>query len=131
MVGYQTRMVAPGLWLTVPDYIVPINAKGVDSIATTLSGGGFTILVDEGPFSDPVTRYADQPAYEVSTESIKGHPARIVYFEDEEGVRHLAARLEIEGQAGAPRGITIVIHVFPDRDITIARKVLESASFQP
>jgi hypothetical protein len=100
-------------------------------MATALSGDGFTILVDEGPFSDPVTRYADRPAYEASTESINGHPARIVYFEDEEGVRHLLARLETVGDAGVRRGITIVIHVLPGRDFTIARKVLESASFQP
>jgi hypothetical protein len=129
--GHQTRLVAPGLWLTVPDYIVPTDAQGLDSMATTLSGGGFTILVDEGPFSDPVTRYADQPAYEVSTENLNGHPARIVSFEDEEGVRHLVARLEIVGDAGVPRGVTIVIHVLPGRDFTVARSVLESVSFQP
>jgi hypothetical protein len=129
--GHQTCMVAPGLWLTVPDYIVPTGARGLDSRATTLSGGGFTILVDEGPFSDPVTRYAGQPGYEVSTENINGNPARIVSFEDEEGVRHLVARLEIVGEAGIPRGVTIVIHMLPGRDLTVARKVLESASFQP
>src|SRR5829696_96473 len=83
--GYQTRMVAPGLWLTVPDYIVPADVQNLDSRATTLSGGGFTIFVDEGPFSDPVTRYAGQPGYEVSTENINGTPARMVSFEDEEG----------------------------------------------
>jgi hypothetical protein len=129
--GSQTRMVAPGLWLTVPDYIVPADTQGSDSRATTLSGGGFTIFVDEGPFSDPVTRYAGQLGYEVSTETINGNPARIVYFENEEGVRHLVARLEIVGEAGVPRGVTIAIHVLPGRDFTVARKVLESASSQP
>src|SRR5215207_7389485 len=108
--GYQTRMVAPGLWLTVPDYIVPADVQDLDSRATTLSGGGFTIFVDEGPLSDPVTRYAGQPGYEVSTENINGTPARMASFEDEEGVRHLVARLESVGEGGVPRGVTIVIH---------------------
>ena len=129
--GYQTRMVAPGLWLTVPDYIVPADVQNLDSRATTLSGGGFTIFVDEGPFSDPVTRYAGQSGYEVSTENINGTPARMVSFEDEEGVRHLVARLESVGEGGVPRGVTIVIHVLPGRDLTVARNVLESASSQP
>jgi hypothetical protein len=124
-------MLAPGLWLTVPDYIVPAEAQALDSSATTLSGGGLTILVDEGPFSDPVTRYAEWPGYEAYTESINGRPTRIIHFEDEEGVQHLVARLEIVDEAGVSRGVTIVIHVSPGGDFEVARQVLASASSQP
>lgn len=124
-------MVAPGVSLTVPDYIVPTGEQGVDSTARALSGRGITIIVDEGPFSDPLTRYADQPGFDVSTESINGHPARIVYFEDEQGVRHLMARLDILDKTEISRPVTIVIHMPPDMDFSIARQVLESVHVQP
>jgi hypothetical protein len=130
-VEYQRRLVVPGLWLTVPDYIIPTGATGIDSPASTLSGGGITITVDQGPFSDPVTRYAGQPGYQVSTEDIAGQPTRVVYFEDADGVRHLVARREIVNKSGVPSGLTIAIHVLPGMDCTVARTVLESASSQP
>jgi hypothetical protein len=129
--GYQTRMVAPGLRLTVPDWIVPADAQGIDSMASALSGGGITIIVDEGPFSDPATRYADQPSYEISAKTINGHPMRIVSFEDNAGVRYVMARLEVEDNRGTPKVVTIVIQVEPDADLVVAQNVLESTSFQP
>src|SRR4051812_5799113 len=59
-VEVQLRM---GHTLCLPPGLSGGDDRGVDTAVATWSGPGIQILVDEGPFADPLTSYAGRPNY--------------------------------------------------------------------
>src|SRR5262245_65350958 len=73
MIQWKEVTLGEGLKLEVPSDLTPGRDQGVDTKVTTWSGPGISMLVDQGPFVDPLRSYADRS----SQETIDGRPARV------------------------------------------------------
>jgi hypothetical protein len=122
----------PGEWRTVradgvefeaPAEVVSQSgdAAEVEGPVATFLGPGLRLLIDRTPFADPLTRYASQPDYRHSRETIGGQPSDVVTFRAEDGTNVLAARYP-----GPPAPLTAVAHVAPDTDPAIGMRMLRS-----
>jgi hypothetical protein len=80
--GWQDIALTPGLRLRSPVQLSPAEAQGVDSNVRAWEGGGgnIEVVVDEGPYADPLTTYDDRPNAHAANETIGGQPARVVSF---------------------------------------------------
>jgi len=100
------------LTLTVPTAVSRGPEQGVDTKVATWSGAGINILVDQGPFVDPLVSYRDRVAYQSLQETIGGRVARIVSFVEGDGTRIVAAHFS-GSEAGSRDRLTVVIRSDP------------------
>jgi hypothetical protein len=123
-VGNRFRLRSP-VDLTVAD------AAGVDSNATALEGRNISVVIDEGPFSDPLTSYGNRQGVQSSEEPIDGHPARVVSFPLDDGSQFAAAHFDLSGGAGPdhPRKLTISVTGRDDAAGDVPLKVVRSLEF--
>jgi hypothetical protein len=99
------------LRLRVPAWVSATGAQAIDSTAAVWQGEGVTVVVDEGPFADPLTRYA----VAATEDTLGGRAARVVAF-DREGGGHFAGA-HFPGDPGATSG--------PDAPLTVAVETSE------
>ena len=116
--------------LRVPPRLSGGDDQGMDTTIATWSGPGIQILVDDGPFADPLTSYARRPNHWTSEETIDGQPARIVGFDDDGGTRVVAAHFpgSVAGSGVSDR-LTILVRIEPGGDQEVARKIIRSFRF--
>ena len=116
--------------LCLPPGVSGGSAQGVDTAVAAWSGPGIQILVDEGPFADPLTSYARRTNYRTSVETIDGRPACLVSFNDDDGMRVVAAHFagSVAG-SGVPDRLTVLVRLVPDRDQEVALKIIQSFRF--
>lgn len=92
MTGQTTPIrVSDRVTVDVPVDLVPDTAAGIDSAARSLAGPKLDVLVDTGPFADPLDRYDGLPHFRESTEQISGHRARVVRFSVDDGSTYTVA----------------------------------------
>ena len=92
--------------IRLPEEVGPTDDRAIDSTAATWSGKGISLLVDEGPFADPLTSYENRPNYRAAEETIGGRKARVVAFDQPDGTRSVAAHFPDDG--GEPGALTVV-----------------------
>jgi hypothetical protein len=114
---WRTTRIA-GVELDVPVELAPTDEQGLDGPAATLESPNLRLILDAGPFADPLTGYASKPGFERRQETIGGEPAEIVTFTDESGTRVLGTRL--------PGPLTAVVHAAPGVDPEVALRMLRS-----
>jgi hypothetical protein len=107
-----------GVELDVPAELAPTDEQGIDGPAATLESPNLRLILDAGPFADPLTGYASKPGFERRLEDIGGEPAEVVSFAGENGARVLATRL--------PGPLTAVVHAAPGVDPEVALRILRS-----
>ena len=112
------RIRVAGVDVEVPPDLEPSEAAAGDQPAATLEGAGLRLILDRGPFADPLTGYASQPEHSRRRETIGDQPADVVSFRAHDGTEVVAARL--------PGELTAVVHAEPGVDPEIAMRVLRS-----
>jgi hypothetical protein len=120
MSDWQELTLAEGLTLTVPADLSRGPEQGVDTAVATWNGAGISVVIDQGPFADPLTTYQGRPGSRSRQETIDGRLARIVSFVEGNGTRVVAAHFP-GARAGASAGkgaaagkpLTIVVRVDP------------------
>jgi hypothetical protein len=131
MINGKEISLGEGLKLEVPSDLTQGPDQGVDTKVTTWAGPGISVLVDQGPFVDPLASYTDRPGYRSSQETIDGRPARVVSYLDSEQSHVVAAHFA--GSRTGPRDqepLTIVIRLDPSgpgEDVALA--ILRSLKF--
>jgi hypothetical protein len=89
-----------------PVELTPVPARGIDSNVTLWEGRNLTVMVDEGPFADPLTSYASRTGARMSEEPIAGRPARVASFPLDDGRDFAAVHLDLGGEG---RRVTISV----------------------
>lgn len=89
-------------------------ASAIDSPVAAWQGDGIRLLLDQGPFADPLTGYEGQPGFGSSNERIDGRPARLVWFDRDGQHRVVAAHLHgatllVEADATVPHDVLLAI----------------------
>lgn len=118
------------LRLQIPEAAMQGDDQGVDSKAAIWKVGGMTVVIDEGPFSDPLTGYGDRPGFQEWWVERPVRPFRCVTFENPDGTKAVAVR--VEGSSGAGAGerpsqpTTVVIHLDQGHDLDDALRVVDS-----
>jgi hypothetical protein len=120
-----------GFRLRSPVDLREADAKGIDSNATALEGRNLSVVIDAGPFSDPLTSYGDRRGASASEETIGGRTARVVSFPLDDGSQFAAAHFELDGEAraGAPRKLTISVTGREDLGGEVPLKIVRSLEF--
>ena len=131
MTQWKDVTLGRGLKLKVPADLTRARDQGIDTNASLWKAKGISVLVDQGPFADPLKSSASRTGAQSTEESIGGRPARIVSYVEETGTRVVAAHV-----AGSRRGtsvvdpVTVVIRLDPDGPSDeIARLILRSLHF--
>lgn len=124
--GWKVVTLTPRLRIRSPVDVARSPAHPVDSKASLWEGQNLRILVDEGPFSDPLTSYGDRVGAETFEETIDGRPARVVSAELEDGSQFAGAHFGLE-EGAAPGALTITVtgsgHLADDVPLEIVRSV--------
>jgi hypothetical protein len=114
---------------SVPADVVEITAHGIDSDVAHWEGGGITVRVDSGLFSDPLTSYANHPG--TLDDVICGRPARLVSFDRDDGSRFAAAHfLEKTGEPAGRGTITVVVETDRGVEPEVGAEILRSIEFK-
>jgi hypothetical protein len=131
MTQWKDVALGRGLKMKVPSDLTRGRDQGIDTNASNWQGKGINVLVDQGPFADPLTSSASRTGSRSTEESIGGRPARIVSYVNEAGTRVIAAHV-----AGSRRGasvvepVTVVIRLDPEGPSEeVARTILRSLRF--
>lgn len=110
---------------SVPADVVEVTAHGIDSDVAHWEGGGITVRVDSGLFSDPLTSYANHPGM------LGGRPARLVSFDRDDGSRFAAAHfLEKTGESAGGGTITVVVETDRGVEPEVGAEILRSIEFK-
>ena len=117
---------------SVPASLLEAEEQGIDSSVALWEGKGIKVRVDYGLFSDPLTSYVNQPNYILSNEDIGGNPARIVWFDQNDGSHFVAAHFhDLEERRWTDlRKLTIVVETSKKVGSKISEKILRSIQFQ-
>ena len=117
---------------SLPANLSEAREQGIDSNVARWEGEGITVRVDYGMFSDPLTSYAGRPNYHISSETINGHAARVVGFDEGDGKRLVAAHFHdiAEGRNAKQERLTIVVET--DRKVRseVPDRIIRSIRFQ-
>jgi hypothetical protein len=108
-----------------PAGVEPQNVAAIDSPANQYSGEGITIIVDTGPFADPLTRYQSYADYRHIGDQVGGRSANIISFSSSDGSHVFAARLTPDDA----EAITFAIYLKKGVSDEIALKILRSVRF--
>jgi hypothetical protein len=106
--GWQDVELTPGLRLRSPVQLRPAQAQGVDSNVSAWQDGKLEVVVDEGPYADPLTTYDDRPNAHTADETIGGQPARVVSFPLDDGRQFAAAHFDRGTGGGVAAGRTTI-----------------------
>jgi hypothetical protein len=98
-----------GLRFRSPVELTPVAARGIDSNVNLWEGKNLTVMMDEGPFADPLTSYANRPNARVFEETVAGRPARVVSFQLDDGRDFAAVHLDLGGPGPGGRRLTISV----------------------
>jgi hypothetical protein len=90
----------------------------MDGPTVTLTSPGLRLIIDHSAFADPLTGYESQRGFARRRDAIAGEAADVVSFRADDGTLVVATRL--------PGPMTAVVHVAPDTDPEIARRMLRS-----
>jgi hypothetical protein len=132
MTEWRQEALSQGITLSVPKSIARQPAHGIDTTVTLMSGNGITVLVDQGPFADPLTAYANRAEYRSTQEVIDGHPFQIVSFVDNNGTHVVAAHFAgIRTEPSIRDRLTIVVRVEPASvsEEEVAYSIIRSVKF--
>jgi hypothetical protein len=94
------------------------SEASVEGGTAVLSGGGLTLIVDQGPFADRLTGYEDRAGFVRRREQIGGQPAELVTFRADDGTEVAAARLGDR--------LTAAVHGAPGTDPNVLTRMLRS-----
>ncbi len=124
-----------GLSLQVPRGSRYVQGKAVDSLSGTVSGPGFTLDLDYGAFSDPLTSIEAFSKVETDTATIDSRPARIMFatFTRPVGNRPYFFGLHVPRVApGAQDGrkLTVTAHLRRRGELTLIRRIVDTLRFQ-
>ena len=115
----------------LPAELVPPHTgeSPTDSAVRVWESPDLRVVVDEGPFADPLTGYATRGA-ESGEEVIDGHRARVVSFVQDDGGRSVGAHFDDLGAvAGGPGKLTVVVTGAPGVVDDVALGILRSIRF--
>lgn len=116
-----------GVRFRSPEELEDVAATGIDSPVTKLKGPSITVTVDTGPYSDPLTSYADRPEHHLSHETIGGRPARVVSFRlDDHDAFFAGAHFEAPGGTDEA---TVSVIAPPESGADVALEVVRSVEF--
>ena len=105
----------------LPATLVKRPGDAVDSVAAVFEGGGLSVVVDQGPFSDRLTSHVGRPDHREEAAEIAGVAARLVFFRTPaDGTYTVAAHLP------GPNGLTVVVSAAETIPEQIARNIVES-----
>ncbi len=78
----------------VPIVLLRREERAFDSTAAVFEGAGQRVIVDEGPFADPLQSRTGTASFHERVERIGGTRARVVSFDDAQGSHTVAAHLQ-------------------------------------
>ena len=115
---------------SVPTDVVEVETQGIDSDVAHWEGGGITVRVDSGLFSDSLTSYADHP--NMAYEDIGGRAARFVSFDRDDGTRFAAAHFHAVTENEQVGRVTITVVVETDREVEsgTGEEIIRSIEFR-
>lgn len=89
-----------------------------------------SVLVDATEYADPLDPTAAPPRVRATTEQIGGRPARVVYWEENDGTRVVGARFAGGPESAAARsGVTVVVRTTSDVPSDVPMGILRSVRF--
>jgi hypothetical protein len=119
---------AGGPRLRLPADMAAAAEQPLDSPAAAFEGNDVSVLVDQGPFSDPLTGYANRKEHRESTELIDGRPARVVSFVDDCGMTVVGAHFP-DSPGEVP--VTIIARAHSAAGRTVAEQIVREVTFDP
>jgi hypothetical protein len=128
--GWKVIELTPRLRIRSPVELSRSNAVAIDSNASIWEGPDLTIVVDEGPFSDPLATHGGRPIGQSAEETIGGRAARVVSSRLDDGSQFAGAHFDRDDRpGGGSQKLTVTV---TGRDIDggdIPLKVLRSLEF--
>ncbi len=115
-----------GVTLAIPAGLSKTQERGVDSDVSAWQGADVRVVVDEGPFSDPLDRYQDRMEHRLQEEEINGRPAQVVTFRTEDGGRFAGVHFPRSGGVGP---VTVVVEAGADVDAAVPLAIARSVQF--
>lgn len=107
--------------LELPSALVAGRGDGIDSAAGVFEGAGVSVVVDQGPFSDPLTTHAGRPEHRDEAIDVAGTAARLVSFRDPED-RTYSVGAHVPG----PSPVTVVVRADASVPEHVPRDIVES-----
>ena len=93
-----------GVSLELPAVLVEGDDRALDSAAAVFEGPGLSVILDQGPFADPLETYVGRPGYEEGLREVAGSTARVVSFRTpEDGTYTVAAHVP------RPKPLSVVV----------------------
>lgn len=114
-----------GVQFVAPEGMVSDNSRAIDSAAAEYRADGLRVIVDRGPFSDPLTGYTSSPEHKRWEETIGGRKATIVSFSSDRGRKVVAARFASNGGDA----VTVVVTLESEMAVTQGLAILRSITF--
>ena len=105
----------------LPAVLVKREGSAIDSPAVGFEGGGLSVDVDQGPFSDPLTSYVGRPDYREEAAEIAGVAARLVFFRTPADATYTVA-----AHLPGPNGLTVVVSAAETIPERVARDIVKS-----
>jgi hypothetical protein len=119
--GEKVRVAVGDVSLELPAALVQREEANVDSSAGVFEGSGLTVIVDQGPFSDPLDSHTGRPGYrEEPTELAAVAGRTISYQTPEEGTYTVAAHLP------PPAAVTVVVRADGSVPEHVPREIIAS-----
>lgn len=118
--------------ISLPVGMAEVDEHGIDSDVYHWVGESIEVRIDHGLFSDPLTSYAGYPDYELTTEAIDGHLARIISFHQYDGSLIVAAHFhDLARRRHADlKKLTVVIQSSLNDGDEISKTIVRSIKFQ-
>ena len=117
----MVRVAMGGFSLEFPASMAKQEGNPVDSVSGVFEGGGISVIIDAGPFSDRLASYTGRPDYYEEAREIAGASAHVVFFRTpEEGTYTFAAHIP------GLNGLTVVIRAAESVPQQVARDIVES-----
>ncbi|HEY5875264.1 MAG TPA: hypothetical protein VIT64_08190 [Ilumatobacteraceae bacterium] len=116
-----TRVRVGAISVVVPAQLVSASDAPIDSPAAVLSGGGITVIIDQGPFADRMESSVGRPDRREEPMHVAGVTGRIVSFRTPEEHTYTVAAVLSE-----PARVTVVVRADDSVPEHEARRIVES-----
>ena len=116
-------------WL--PNFMNEVEVQAIDSSVRRWQSKDMIVTFDYGRFSDPLSTYDDQRAYELFETQVSEQQAKIIHFKRDNGWWFTAIHFPFlkKDTFGPALKLTLVVETSPNMGKEISIRILNSITF--
>ncbi len=117
----KVRVTVGNVSLALPTSLVKRQDTPIDSAASVFEGSGVMVIVDQGPFADPLNSYAGHPGFWEEIKDVAGTPSRMISFRSPDLSTYTVAIHLL-----APKHVTVVVQADDSVPKRVPKEIVES-----